>query len=259
MNATRFGFRMQQLLQSNSSNGMAGFASRGLLNRSTSMQVWNRVEFYSTQKKSKVPIAFSSLETMLTGRGMTISPPKKEDKSAYVGFISPPQGHQDKKDIAQKYGVQNWYSMEQSVYTLHFDDETATSSTIGEYTDERRSRFLMKYPHGRFYPVSLDSMVTSHFERKGIPHSTAIFDQHALEYRRNEGWVQPLPYMTLFLKTPGGFWRLNWHSTLENLKKRNADFIKTVKDLKVILREDEQENDVKPPEDKTTVTKQQLL
>jgi hypothetical protein len=188
----------------------------------------------------KVPLAIPSWETLTTGRGVWFTPPKKEDKSAVVGFVSPPRGYRERTDQAQKYGVQNfyWNDFRDSVYTLHMDDNYTPSQTLEEYVSEKMDKFKNRFPDSVIYPVKLNTAITSHFDSKGVQHSTLIFNQRSQTLTASGQANNYLPYMSFFFKTPGAFWRLNWYSPLENLLRKNLGFCRAVKDLKVILREE---------------------
>jgi len=67
--------------------------------------------------------------------------------------------------------------------------------------------------------------------------------------------------MTLFLKTPGGFWDLGWHSGINNLldTKQSVDFTATVKDLKVIMKDEVQESNEEKTPAKPIVNKPKIV
>jgi len=238
MHASRFG--VHSLLRGNNSfqkNGDFVLCS----NSFASHQPQRTFAAYRTKRRSlKVPLAIPSMETLTTGRGVWFTPPKKEDKSAIVGFVSPPRGYRERTDQAHKYGVQNFYfnDMRDSVYTLHVDDSHPPTQTLEEYISEKMDKFKNKFPDSIIYPVKLSPSITAHFDSKGLQHNTAVFNQGSLTLMATGQTSHSLPYMSFFLKTPGGFWRLNWYSQLENLLERNLGFCRAVKDLKVILRED---------------------
>jgi len=195
---------------------------------------------YRSKKRAiKVPVAYPSLETLITGRGVSFTTPNKVDKTALVGFSSIPSGFRERTDQAQKYGVQNFYLNEyrDSVYTLFLDDGASTSQTLDEYVDEKKDKFRSKYPDSAIYPVSLNKLVTAHLDEQGIQHTASIFHQKSLSWTSSGQTSQSLPYMTFFLKTPGGFWRLNWYSQLDHLLKKNVSFCQAVKNLRVVLRD----------------------
>jgi len=209
---------------------------------------------YRTKRRSiKVPVAFPSMESLITGRGVTFTTPNKEDKSAVVGFSAPPSGYRERTDQAQKYGVQNFYlnDYRDSVYTLFLDDAASTSQTLDEYVEEKKEKFRSKYPDSAIYPVSLNKVVTAHLDEQSVQHATSIFHQKSLSWAPSGQTSQSLPYMTFFLKTPGGFWRLNWYSQLDRLLKKNVTFCQAVKNLRVIMRESIQPvngtKETKPP------------
>jgi len=201
---------------------------------------------YSQKKRApkvSVPVGYCSLETILTGRGITINMPNKMDESAEVGFLAPPTGYVNCPDKARKFGCQNWFTRAGSTFTLHFDEAFSTAATIDDYFEERKTRFQLKYPYGNVHSVDFSPVVTTHMDKNGIIHRSGIFNQR-YSYQGEK------PYMALFLKTPGGFWSLKWHSHLDNLMHRNAHFIKAVNDLKVVFRN---------KEDGTKVTSSQKL
>jgi len=240
MHSSRFGFRLQFFKSNSSSIGQKNGDFLLRVNSFACHQDQRSFAVYRNKRRLKIPLATPSWETLLTGRGVTFTPPKKEDKTAFVGFVSSPRGYQERTDQAQKYGVQNfyWNSDRDSVYTLHMDDSYLPSQSLEEYVQDKMDKFSNKFPDSILYPVKLNHSLTSHLDQKNLLHKTVIFNQGSAGFTTSGQLAHSLPYMSFFLKTPGSFWRLNWYSHLDNLLKRNLGFCKAVKDLKVILREE---------------------
>jgi len=260
MYSTRFGFQVQSLFNANKLSNHQGTNGSffALSNSMAPVQQQLRMKSITRLKRRlKVPVAFPSMETLLTGSGITFAPVKKQDKSAIVGFSSAPKGYRERTDQAQKYGVNNFYLNEarDSVYTLHLDEEANLSQSLDEYVDEKKEKFRNKFPDSAIYPVKFDPRVDGHLSLKGVNHTAAIFHQRSQPQTLSGISSQTLPYMSLFLKTPGGFWRLNWYTKLENLLRKNQSFIASVRNLKVLLRDEPKK--LEEPKDQPTTTKEQ--
>jgi hypothetical protein len=199
----------------------------------------------------------------LDGKGFSINPPKKEDKTAIVGFVKLPKGHKDNPDAAARMGFQSLYLLSDgntSVYTIDFDDSSPKLS-LENYIRERQQRFNDAYPDGYFYPVELAPVVTEHLTKKNdVKCSAVLFNAAATGVNLYE---EPMGKLVLFMKTPGGFWNIAWHTSINNLldNKKNLAFTETLKDLRVYWRAEEglEKDSVDSAPKVTTVGKQSKL
>jgi hypothetical protein len=260
MNALRFGTRIRENFfskQSQSSQSLTPQPPRGFSIFASGIQLSSE-RFYSDKSSPKKPngaaVGRFPYETYLDGKGFQIIPPRKEDKSAYVGLVKPPKGHSELQEEAARWGFQNLYLKKDgndSVYTVGFTDASPSSTPMDQYTDERKQRFFERYPEGQVFDVNLNESVTSHLTGKNVEFKALLFD--ALS--RSNPHEHPLGKMVLFLKTPGGFWDLGWHSGISNLRdsKQMIGFTNAVKDFKVILKtsDNAQSIEEKKEEDQT--------
>jgi len=217
---------------------------------------------YSTDAKANkgTPIAHFPSETLLNGKGFTINPIKREDKSAFVGFVKPPKGHKESSEAALTLGLQTIYLQQNnngdtsSVYTVNFDDSSPTLS-MEAYIRDKQQRFNDTYPDGHFYPINLHSVVTEHLTKKNDVKCTAIL------FNPNGGpYSQALGKLVLFLSTPGGFWDIAWHTNISTLldPKQIVGFTEAIKQLRIVWREGEGKES-SSAQKVTTVTKKSLL
>jgi len=241
MNALRFGSKIRETFFANQSQSSQSFHAQH--NAFAPINQFTQERLYSDKSNPKKATGASvgkfPYDTYLDGKGFQIIPPRKEDMSAYVGLLKSPKGHSEVKDEAARWGFQNMYLRKDqmdSVYTIAFTDNSPSSTPMEKYTEERKQRFFERYPDGQVYDVNLNSSVTSHFSTKKIEFKAFLFDA----VTHSNPHEHPLGKMVLFLKTPGGFWDLGWHSGISNLRdtKQMINFTDTVKDLKVIMKED---------------------
>jgi len=238
MNILRFGMKGTPFAQ-HSENGL-NFRS-SLSNSFFVAPSKNTFERSYSTPKGKFRGAFVArfpYDTYLDGKGIQINPPQREDTSAIVGLSKPPKGHTEAKDEAARWGFHGLYlknDSHESVYTIGFNDTTPSSTSLQQYTEERKQRFFEKYPQGQISEVALNSSVTNHLKHNQLSFQALLFDA----VTQANPYEHPLGKMVLFLKTPGGFWDLGWHSVISSLRdsKHQAMFAEVVKDFKANIRE----------------------
>jgi len=262
MNTLRFGTKIRETFfskQSQSSQSLTPHPPRPFSNFVFGNQFVTPGERFYSDKSSPKKASGASVgrfpyDTYLDGKGFQIIPPRKEDKSAYVGLVKAPKGHSEIKEEAARWGFQNMYLKKDgndSVYTVGFTDASPSSTPMEQYTEERKQRFFERYPEGQVFDVNLNTSITSHLSGKNVEFKTFLFDAVS----HSNPHEHPLGKMVLFLKTPGGFWDLGWHSGISNLRdfRQMIGFTDAVKDLKVILKADyAQPIEEKKEEDQTT-------
>jgi hypothetical protein len=210
-------------------------------------------------KVKGVPLAFFSDYT--DGKVFTVNPPKKEDKTAIVGFLKGPKGYEASPEQALASGFQglwikrNEYSDAASIYTLAFDDTFGGS--IDQYMQEKVQTFIDRYQasEGKHYKVDLDRVVTDHLTKKNnVECKAALFSTGQTSL-----YEPPLfGKLIMLLKTPGGFWELSLHANVKHLLNPSTQtaFTKTVRDLKIFWKDEVEPESM----DKTTkVTNKQSL
>jgi len=249
MNSLRFGSKIKDTFFANQPRSNQSFniqyleSTTCLVPRNNLTQERLYSDKSSPKKTTGASVGKFPYDTYLDGKGFQIIPPRKEDSSAYVGLVKAPKGHSEVKDEAARWGFQNMYLRKDhmdSVYTIAFTDIASSSTPMEKYTEERKQRFFERYPDGQVYDVNLNNSVTSHFSTKNIDFKAFLFDA----VTHSNPHEHPLGKMVLFLKTPGGFWDLGWHSGISNLRdsKQMISFTDTVKDLKVIMKDDAHES-----------------
>jgi len=212
-----------------------------------------------SSKPKGVPVAFFSDYT--DGKVFSVNPPKKEDKTAIVGFLKPPKGYEASPEQALASGFQglwikrNEYSDAASIYTLSFDD--SFTGSIDQYMQEKVQTFIDRYQasDGKHYKVDLDSVVTDHLTKKNeVQCKAALFSTGQTSL-----YEPPLfGKLIMLLKTPGGFWELSLHANIKYLLNPTTQtaFTETIRDLKIFWRDDVEPDVI----DKTTkVTNKQSL
>jgi hypothetical protein len=208
----------------------------------------------SNVKVKPVPIAYIPAETLLTGKGYMINIPKPEDKTAIVGFVTPPKGHVEAaEDEAAEFGYLKLYKGPGlSVFTIGFEPDTH-KMTMDNYVRERQGKFNDKYPEGKFSTVNFDPIVTQHLTKKqDVTVSAQLFDPKGGPYSN------PVAKISFYIKTPGGFWDIAWHTQLSNIHdpKQNMAFIEAIKQLNIVWKENVEEvKKEKSAADRTTVHK----
>jgi len=206
--------------------------------------------FYGHKHSSKKVVSCTGLfpaETYLNGRGFVIDPPKKEDKSAFVGFLNPPKGYTELKDEAARFGYRTLYrnpKLKNSVFTVRFSENPAAFA-MENYTEEQKKIFFEKYPEGLIYDVQINPAVTNHLiTNQKIELKSLLFDDISTSIYGDE----PFGKMILFVKTPGGFWDLSWHSTSASLHNldRLTGFTEVIRQFQVIPKEEEKVEPLEP-------------
>jgi hypothetical protein len=244
MNALRTGARIRESLLTKlpRNEPAATFGVSSLFEASISQER----RFYSDKSSSKKGslAARFPIEYQLDGFGFTLNP-KREDKSAIVGFVKPPKGYAEVKQDAERLGYIKLYrntETSDSAYTVQFSEKTG--SPLDKFAEDKKRVFFEKYPLGEIYEVTINPVVTSHLDQQKIEFKSLLFDAMSLPHGD-----QQIGKMTLFMKTPGGIWDLSWHSLSVNLhdSKRMRAFPEAIKDFQVILKEDPK---VEPLEEK---------
>jgi len=271
MNVLRFGSRLQTGLPSRPTLTRAQNVPRPvspigkpLFANSANVTPTNSERSFATEtnKQAKpIPIAHFPAETLLSGKGYTINPPKKEDKSAIVGFVTIPKAHKElPSEEVMEFGLQKMYKSTNSnigsVYTVNFDDSSPKMS-MENYIRDRQHRFNDSYPDGKFHTVELDPIVTDHLTKKNSVKCTAmLFDPNGGPYS------DPMGKLVLYIKTPGGFWDIAWHTSISALHdpKQNVNFTEAIKHLKIVWKDEGESSKEESTVNKvTTVTKKSLI
>jgi len=214
----------------------SGFTARPLLTQRGYSQSRER----GNAKHKGVPVAFFSDYT--DGKGFSINPPVKDDKTAVVGFVKPPKGYEAHPEQALKSGFQglwikrNEHADTTSIYTLAFDDQFGGS--LDQYMQEKVQTFIDRYQSsdGKHYSVDLDVAVTDHLTRKNeVQCKSALFSTGQASL-----YEQPLlGKLIMLMKTPGGFWELGLHAPIKHLLNPSTQttFTEAIRDLKIFWKE----------------------
>eukprot|EP01118_Nematostelium_gracile_P009394 TRINITY_DN315_c0_g1_i1.p1 TRINITY_DN315_c0_g1~~TRINITY_DN315_c0_g1_i1.p1 ORF type:complete len:234 (-),score=61.44 TRINITY_DN315_c0_g1_i1:156-857(-) len=191
---------------------------------------------FMSEKAKNIPVVTCSQETLLDGKGIGFLPTKRTDKFAYVGLVKPPKGHVESKDEAVRGGFVNFFhkkTTNNSMYTIGFNDSNPVQNTpLDHYMETRKSSFFDRFPDGQVAEVSLDKTVTEHLNHENISHKALFFGVGPSR--------DTLHKIVLFVKTPGGFWDLSWHSDSKtfNDPTQYQGFAEVIKDFKVIMKDE---------------------